>query len=99
MFHEWDFDVEDPAAQNIIKVIFNANPKWKWTMKRWEVAGTNPWVNPVIFVKEEDSGRPQKKARIEAPKEACSEDSTDARKEAHAEDSAAVGGMTKEKIE
>ena len=50
-------------------------------------------------MKEEDSGRPQKKARIEAPKEACSEDSTDARKEAHAEDSAAVGGMTKEKIE
>ncbi|CAN7002886.1 unnamed protein product [Brassica oleracea var. botrytis] len=68
-------------------------------MNYWEVAGTNPWVNPVILVKEEDSGRPRKKARIKAPKETCSEDSTEARKEANAEDSAAVGGMTKEKIE
>ena len=29
MFPEWNFDVEDPAAENIIKVMFNANPKWK----------------------------------------------------------------------
>ncbi|KAF2597056.1 hypothetical protein F2Q68_00011176 [Brassica cretica] len=99
MFPEWDFHVEDPASENIIKIMFNANPKWKWTMNYWEVAGTNPWVNPVILVKEEDSGRPRKKARIKAPKETCSEDSTEARKEANAEDSAAVGGMTKEKIE
>ncbi|KAF3497391.1 hypothetical protein DY000_02052286 [Brassica cretica] len=65
-----DFYVEDPAAENIIKVMCNANPKWKWTMNCWEVAGTNPWVNPVNLVKEEDSGRPWKKARIEALKEA-----------------------------
>ena len=70
MFPEWDFYVEDPAAENIIKVMCNANPKWKWTMNCWEVAGTNPWVNPVNLVKEEDSGRPLKKARIEALKEA-----------------------------
>ncbi|KAF3519084.1 hypothetical protein DY000_02060722 [Brassica cretica] len=31
MFPEWDGDVEDPAADNIIKVIFN-DPGWKWTM-------------------------------------------------------------------
>ncbi|CDY69232.1 BnaCnng62570D [Brassica napus] len=31
MFPEWDGDVEDPAADNIIKVMFN-DPGWKWTM-------------------------------------------------------------------
>ena len=39
-------------------------------MNCWELAGTNLWVNPLILVKEEDNGRPRKKARIEAPKEA-----------------------------
>ncbi|KAF2537814.1 hypothetical protein F2Q68_00020595 [Brassica cretica] len=39
-------------------------------MNCWEFAGTNLWVNPLILVKEEDNGRPRKKARIEAPKEA-----------------------------
>ncbi|XP_013729290.3 uncharacterized protein LOC106432990 [Brassica napus] len=29
MFPRWDFDVEDPAAENIIKVTFNAKANWK----------------------------------------------------------------------
>ncbi|CAN7011159.1 unnamed protein product, partial [Brassica oleracea var. botrytis] len=40
MFPRWDFDVEDSAAENIIKVMFNAKPRWKWTMDCWEVTGT-----------------------------------------------------------
>ncbi|CAF1930247.1 unnamed protein product [Brassica oleracea] len=44
MFPRWDFDVEDSAAENIIKVMFNAKPRWKWTMDCWEVAGTKPSV-------------------------------------------------------
>ncbi|CAF1755482.1 unnamed protein product [Brassica napus] len=51
MFPRWDFDVEDPAAENIIKVMFNAKANWKWTMDCWEVT---------------ESARPRKKARKEA---------------------------------
>ncbi|CDY67644.1 BnaCnng55800D [Brassica napus] len=36
MFPEWDEDAEDPAADNIIKVMFN-DPGWKWTMDCWQV--------------------------------------------------------------
>ncbi|CAN7135903.1 unnamed protein product [Brassica rapa subsp. narinosa] len=32
MFPKWDGDVDDPAADNIIKVMFN-DPEWKWTME------------------------------------------------------------------
>ncbi|CAN6869023.1 unnamed protein product [Brassica oleracea] len=55
MFPRWDFDVEDPAAENIIKVMFNAKANWKWTMDCWEVT---------------ESARPQKKACKEASVEA-----------------------------
>ncbi|KAG2330092.1 hypothetical protein Bca52824_001272 [Brassica carinata] len=40
MFPQWDSDVEDPAAENIINVMFNQRP-WKWTMDCWEVTGLN----------------------------------------------------------
>ncbi|CAF2057426.1 unnamed protein product [Brassica napus] len=43
MFPEWDGDVEDPAADNIIKVMFN-DPGWKWTMDCWQVTGTHKVV-------------------------------------------------------
>ncbi|KAF3517853.1 hypothetical protein DY000_02064166 [Brassica cretica] len=56
MFPEWDGDVEDPAADNIIKVMFN-DPGWKWTMDCWKVT-----VKSESVVKEESS-RPRKKAR------------------------------------
>ncbi|CAN6999425.1 unnamed protein product [Brassica oleracea var. botrytis] len=73
---------------------------WKWTMDCWEVTGT--WVNtkPVVVspakkkVVKQDSPRPRKKARKEAPAEAS--------EEAAAEDSeevtTTVGGLTKEDI-
>ncbi|KAF3592939.1 hypothetical protein DY000_02025074 [Brassica cretica] len=43
MFPEWDGDVEDSAADNIIKVMFNDHG-WKWTMDCWQVTSTNKVV-------------------------------------------------------
>ncbi|CAF1827964.1 unnamed protein product [Brassica napus] len=43
MFPKWDGDVDDPAADNIIKVMFN-DPGWKWTMDCWQVTGTHKVV-------------------------------------------------------
>ncbi|CAN7056909.1 unnamed protein product [Brassica oleracea var. botrytis] len=74
MFPKWEFDVEDTLAENIIKLMF-VKKSWKWTMDCWEVTGT--WVNtkPAVVspakkkVVKEDSPRPRKKARKEAPAE------------------------------
>ncbi|KAL0854646.1 hypothetical protein Bca101_059798 [Brassica carinata] len=38
MFPKWDSDVEDPATENVIKIMYNQRP-WKWTMDCWEVTG------------------------------------------------------------
>ncbi|CAN7047196.1 unnamed protein product [Brassica oleracea var. botrytis] len=75
MFPKWDGDVDDPAADNIIKVMFN-DPGWEWTMECWPVTGTrkivkmevsqvNNEVSPVKSesVVKEESSRPRKKAR------------------------------------
>ncbi|CAN6854916.1 unnamed protein product [Brassica oleracea] len=43
MFPKWDRDVDDPAADNIIKAMFN-DPGWKWTMDCWQVTGTHKVV-------------------------------------------------------
>ncbi|KAL0684525.1 hypothetical protein Bca4012_051373 [Brassica carinata] len=43
MFPKWDRDVDDPAADNIIKAMFN-DPGWKWTMDCWQVSGTHKVV-------------------------------------------------------
>ncbi|XP_013713322.1 uncharacterized protein LOC106417003 [Brassica napus] len=72
MFPRWDFDVEDSAAENIIKVMFNAKSRWKWTMDCWEVTGTKPSVKKEVAAEtesgvKEESGRPKKKARKEIP--------------------------------
>ena len=99
MFPKWEFDVEDPLAENIIKLMFVKKP-WKWTMDCWEVTGT--WVNtkPAVVspakkkVVKEDSPRPRKKARKEAPAEASEE----AAAEASEEVTTTVGGLTKEDI-
>ncbi|CDY44996.1 BnaCnng12260D [Brassica napus] len=76
MFPEWEFDVEDTPAENIIKLMFVKKP-WKWTMDCWKVTGT--WVNTKPAV--EDSPRPRKKARKEAAAEASEEDIADAMRE------------------
>ncbi|KAF2567887.1 hypothetical protein F2Q68_00025730 [Brassica cretica] len=76
MFLRWDFDVENSAAENIIKVMFNAKSRWKWTMDCWEVTGTKLSVKKEVSAAEiesgvkEESGRPQKKARKEKSIEA-----------------------------
>ncbi|CAN6892969.1 unnamed protein product [Brassica oleracea var. botrytis] len=75
MFPKWDGDVDDPAADNIIKVMFN-DPGWEWTMECWPVTGTrkivkmevSPVNNEVSPMKsesvvKEESSRPRKKAR------------------------------------
>ncbi|WZZ21463.1 hypothetical protein YC2023_122850 [Brassica napus] len=55
MFPKWDGDVDDPAADNIIKVMFN-DPGWEWTMECWPVTGTRKVVKmEVIPVKNEVS--------------------------------------------
>ncbi|CAF1928323.1 unnamed protein product, partial [Brassica napus] len=64
---------------------------WKWTMDCWEVIGT--WVNTKSAVVspakkkvvKEDSPRPRKKARKEAPAEASEEAAAEASEEAAAE--------------
>ncbi|CAN6851463.1 unnamed protein product, partial [Brassica oleracea] len=107
MFPKWEFDVEDTLAENIIKLMFVKKP-WKWTMDCWEVTGT--WVNtkPAVVspakkkVVKEDSPRPRKKARKEAPAEASEEAAAEASEETAAEASeevtTTVGGLTKEDI-
>ncbi|CAN6996207.1 unnamed protein product, partial [Brassica oleracea var. botrytis] len=57
MFPKWEFDVENPLAENIIKLMFVKKP--------W-----NPAKKKVV---KEDSPRPRKKARKEAPAEATAE--------------------------
>ncbi|KAF3595976.1 hypothetical protein DY000_02020499 [Brassica cretica] len=102
MFPRWYFDVEDPAAENIIKVMLNAKANWKWTMDCWEVTDTNPRVKKEVSVAETESGvkeesaRPRKKARKEASVEASKVPSAGFSK---SDASTSVGGLTKEQIE
>ncbi|KAF2567319.1 hypothetical protein F2Q68_00026906 [Brassica cretica] len=76
MFPRWNFDAEDSAAENIIKVMFNAKPRWKWTMDCWEVTGTKPSVKKEVSAAEtesgvkEENGRPRKKDHKEKSIEA-----------------------------
>ncbi|CAF2106804.1 unnamed protein product [Brassica oleracea var. botrytis] len=104
MFPRWDFDVEDSAAENIIKVMFNAKSRWKWTIDCWEVTGTKPSEKKEVNAVEtesgvkEERGRPRKKARKEKSVEARAEASKVAPTEARSEASTTVGGMTEEEI-
>ena len=105
MFPRWDFDVEDPVAENIIKVMFNAKDDWNWTMNCWEVTGTKPIVKKEESAVETESGVkeesavPWKKARKAASVEASKLPSAEAHADARSEASTSVGGMTKEQIE
>ncbi|CAN6818495.1 unnamed protein product [Brassica oleracea] len=107
MFPKWEFDVEDTLAENIIKLMFVKKP-WMWTMDCWEVTGTLVNTKPAVVspakkkVVKEDSPRPRKKARKEAPAEASEEAAAEASEEAAAEASEEmttnVGRLTKEDI-
>ena len=109
MFPKWDNDREDVTVENIIQVMFNAPPNWKWTMNCWEDEGIYQWTNPkthVVYVKEESSAkslvvreedmeRPSKRTRSEAIPDYPSEAIPDARSEA----SIPVSGVDKAYIE
>nr|VDD44765.1 unnamed protein product [Brassica oleracea] len=111
MFPKWEFDVEDTPAENITKLMFVKNP-WKWTLEHWEVTGTRVNTKPAVVIPKkknvvkEDSARPRKKARKEAPAEAPAEASEDAPAEsseevhtvARSKVTTTVGGLTKEDI-
>ncbi|KAF3541946.1 hypothetical protein F2Q69_00021750 [Brassica cretica] len=71
MFPRWEFDVEDPAAENIIKVMFNAKANWNWTMNCWEV--TVPRKKACKAASVEASKVPSAEARAEARSEASTE--------------------------
>ncbi|CAN6929433.1 unnamed protein product [Brassica oleracea var. botrytis] len=77
MFPKWEFDVEDTLAENIIQLMFVKKP-WKWTMDCWEPAVVSPTKKKVV---KEDSSRPRKKARKEAPAEASEEAAAEASEE------------------
>ncbi|KAF8117983.1 hypothetical protein N665_0007s0032 [Sinapis alba] len=109
MFPKWDNDREDVTVENIIQVMFNSPPNWKWTMNCWEDEGIYQWTNPkthVVYVKEEsyakslvvreeDMERPSKRARIEDIPDYPSGAIPDARSEA----SIPVSGVDKAYIE
>nr|VDC71495.1 unnamed protein product [Brassica rapa] len=111
MFRKWEFDVEDTPTENIIKLMFVKKP-WKWTMEHWEVTGARVNTKPAVVspakkkVVKENSPRPRKKARKEAPAEAPAEASEEAPAEsseevhtvARSEVTMSVGGLTTEDI-
>ncbi|RID45696.1 hypothetical protein BRARA_I02401 [Brassica rapa] len=107
MFPKWEFDVEDTPAENIIKLMFVKKP-WKWTMEHWEVTGIRVNTKTAVVspakkkVVKEDSPRPWKKARKEAPAEASEEAHAESSEQVHtvarSEVTTTVGGLTNEDI-
>ncbi|KAF2544074.1 hypothetical protein F2Q68_00031872 [Brassica cretica] len=75
MFPKWDNDESDVVVENLVKFMFAAKGKWKWTQECWPVQGAKKWTNPV-YVKQEspqptestvnEERRAPKKARTEA---------------------------------
>nr|VDD27008.1 unnamed protein product [Brassica oleracea] len=55
MFPKWDNGESDVVVENLVKFMFAAKGKWKWTQECWPVEGAKKWTNPV-YVKQE---RPQ----------------------------------------
>ncbi|KAF3496221.1 hypothetical protein DY000_02055453 [Brassica cretica] len=84
MFPKWEFDVEDPLAENIIKLMFVKKP-WKWTMDCWEVTDSLVNTKPTV-------------APAEASEEAAAKASEETAAEASEEVTTTVGGLTKEDI-
>ncbi|CAN6890091.1 unnamed protein product [Brassica oleracea] len=73
MFPKWDNDESDVVVENLVKFMFAAKGKWKWTQECWPVQGAEKWTNPV-YVKQEspqptvnEEKRAPKKARTESP--------------------------------
>ncbi|WZZ78089.1 hypothetical protein YC2023_098661 [Brassica napus] len=107
MFPEWDRDVEDPAADNIIKVMFN-NPGWKWTMDCWTVTGTHKVVKMEVSPVKNEVSSVKTEATTVKSESVVKEESSRPRKKARkgsyvSAEAPAAGsdgfGMTKEQIE
>jgi len=39
MFPKWDNDESDVVVENLVKFMFAAKGKWKWTQECWPVQG------------------------------------------------------------
>ncbi|KAL0847240.1 hypothetical protein Bca101_020486 [Brassica carinata] len=93
MFPRWEFDAEDSAANNIIKVMFNSNPKWKWTTDCWEVNQMNEVIAAETLSGLKEVTGTQIKRQPARKKDTVKDDSPRPRKKARLE------GLTREEIE
>ncbi|CAF1931570.1 unnamed protein product [Brassica napus] len=107
MFPQWDGDVEDPAVDNIIKVMFN-DPRLKWTMDCWKVTGTHKVVKMEVSPAKNEVSSVKTEATTVKSESVVKEESSRPRKKARKGSSVSVEapaagsdgfGMTKEQIE
>uniref|UniRef100_A0A0D3CW69 Ubiquitin-like protease family profile domain-containing protein n=1 Tax=Brassica oleracea var. oleracea TaxID=109376 RepID=A0A0D3CW69_BRAOL len=107
MFPEWDKDVEDPVAYNIIKVMFNG-PGWKWTMDCWKVTGTHKVVKMEVSPVKNEVSSVKTKATTVKSESVVKEENSRPRKKARKGSSVSAEapasgsdgfGMTKDQIE
>uniref|UniRef100_A0A0D3AXP0 DUF1985 domain-containing protein n=1 Tax=Brassica oleracea var. oleracea TaxID=109376 RepID=A0A0D3AXP0_BRAOL len=100
MFPKWDNDESDVVVENLVKFMFAAKGKWKWTQECWPVEGAKKWTNPV-YVKQE---RPQPTVNEERRAQPTVNEERRAQKKARTEaytesHAAARNGITREEIE
>ncbi|KAF2560009.1 hypothetical protein F2Q68_00016963 [Brassica cretica] len=107
MFPQWDGDVEDPAVDNIIKVMFN-DPGLKWTMDCWKVTGTHKVVKMEVSPAKNEVSSVKTEAATVKSESVVKEESSRPRKKARKGSSVSAEapiagsdgfGMTKEQIE
>ncbi|KAF3604660.1 hypothetical protein F2Q69_00035978 [Brassica cretica] len=101
MFPQWDNDESDVVVENLVKFMFAAKGKWKWTQECCPVEGAKKCTNPVYVkqerpqpsVNEERRAQPTVNEERKAPEKA--------RTEAYTESPAAAArnGITREEIE
>ncbi|CAN6850293.1 unnamed protein product [Brassica oleracea] len=100
MFPKWDNGESDVVVENLVKFMFAAKGKWKWTQECWPVEGAKKWTNPV-YVKQE---RPQPTVNEERRAQPTVNEERRAQKKARTEaytesHAAARNGITREEIE
>ncbi|XP_033138746.1 uncharacterized protein LOC117129294 [Brassica rapa] len=92
MFPKWDGDVDDHAADNIIKVMFN-DPGWEWTMECWQVTGTRKVVKMEVSPGKNEVSPVKTEKTTMKSESVVKEESSRPRKKARSE------GMTHQQIE
>ena len=100
MFPKWDNDESDVVVENLVKFMFAAKGKWKWTQECCPVEGAKKCTNPV-YVKQE---RPQPSVNEERRAQPTVNEERRAQKKARTEaytesHAAARNGITREEIE